>query len=199
MWKHIQSVELQDRYNEDPEFALHLRMLAVLAFVPKNNVIQYFNQLCDRTQQVYADDCEEMLDYFENHYIGCFRKNTPRRPPLFSLDIWNVFHWTQHELPRANNSIERWHRAFQANVLACHPTIYRFLDILKCEESMTRVSILQTLGGHPPPPVRRRYVDCNERILKIVDNFSNMAPIHLSRIYCCHRESYENEAILSKF
>ena len=181
IWKHIQSAGLQERYNEDPEFALHLRMLAALAFVPENNVIQYFNQLCDSIQQVYADDCVEILDYFENHYIGRFRRNAPRRPPLFSLDIWNMFHRTQHELPRTNNSIEGWHRAFQANVSAWHPTIYRFLDILKREESMARVSILQVLGGHPPPPVSRRYVDCNERILRIVDNFPNMTPMRYLR------------------
>ena len=28
IWKHIQSAGLQERYNEDQEFALHLRMLA---------------------------------------------------------------------------------------------------------------------------------------------------------------------------
>ena len=156
-------------------------MLAALAFVPENNAIQYFNQLCDSIQQVHADDYVEILDYFENHYIGRFRRNAPRRPPLFSLDIWNIFHRTQHELPGMNNSIEGWHGAFQANVSACHPTIYRFLDILKREESMARVSILQALGGHPPPPVRRRYVDCNERILRIVDNFPNMTPMRYLR------------------
>ena len=100
IWKHIQR-----RYNKDPEFALHLRMLATLAFVPENNVIQYFNQLRDSIQQVYADDYVEILDYFEDHYIGRFRRNERRTAPLFSLDIWNMFHRTQHELLRTNNSI----------------------------------------------------------------------------------------------
>ena len=77
IWKHIQSVGLQERYNEDPEFALHLQMLAALAF----------SQLCDNIQQVYADDCVEILGYFENHYIGLFRRNGPPRPILFSLGI----------------------------------------------------------------------------------------------------------------
>ena len=120
----------------------------------------------------------EILNSFENHYIGRFRRNAPRRPPLFSLNIWKMFRRTQYELPRTNNSIEGCHGAFQANVSACHPTIYRFLDILKHEESMARVSMLQPLAGHPPPPVIQRYVDCNERILRIVgNNFPNMAPM----------------------
>ena len=33
--------------------------------------------------------------------------------------------------------------------------MHPFLDILKREESMARVSILQAFEGHPPPPVRR--------------------------------------------
>ena len=124
----------------------------------------------------------EILNYFENHYIGRFRRNAPRRPPLSSLNIWKMFRRMQYELPRTNNSIERCHGTFQANVSACHPKIYRFLDILKREESMARVSMLQALGGHPPPPVRQQYVDCNERILRIVNNNSpNMAPMRYIR------------------
>ena len=67
--------------------------------------------------------------------------------------------------------------AVQGNVSECHSTIYRFSDDLKCKESITRVFKLQALRGHPLPPFRRRYVDLNERILRIVDNFLNMAPI----------------------
>ena len=77
IWKHIQSAGLQERYNEDPQFALSLQMLAALVF----------SQLCDSIQQVYAVDCVEILGYFENHYIGLFRRNAPPRPLLFSLGI----------------------------------------------------------------------------------------------------------------
>ena len=66
----------------------------------------YFNHLCDSIQQVYADDRMEILDYFENRHVGRFQKNAPRRPPLFSLDISNMFLRAQHEFPRMNNSIE---------------------------------------------------------------------------------------------
>ena len=43
IWKHIQSAGLQERYNKEQEFVLHLRILAAFTFVPENNVIQYFN------------------------------------------------------------------------------------------------------------------------------------------------------------
>ena len=100
MWKHIQSDGLQERHNEDPQFALHLHMLAALAFVLENNVNKYLNKLCDGIQQVYVHNCEEILVYFENQYIGRFWRNAPRTPPFFSLDIWNMFHRTQYEFPQ---------------------------------------------------------------------------------------------------
>ena len=123
-----------------------------------------------------------LVDFGERHRVD---------PHCFSWDIWDMFHRTQYDLPRTNNSVSGWHRAFQADVSGCHPTIYRFLDVLKPKESMARVTLLQALGGHPPFPVRRRYADCNERILKIVDNFPNMAPVrylcniaHKLQTYC---------------
>ena len=54
IWKHIQSTGLQERHNKGSEFALHLSMLAALAF-------EYFNELCDSIQQVCADNCKEVL------------------------------------------------------------------------------------------------------------------------------------------
>ena len=34
-----------------------------------------------------------------------------RRPPIFPINLRNMFHRTDAELPRTNNSIERWHRS----------------------------------------------------------------------------------------
>ena len=110
--KDIQSARFnKERNDKDADFALHLRLLAALAFAPENNV-KYFNQLCDSIQQVYEDDCEEVLDYFEKKIIGRFHRNAPSRRAFLSLDIWNMFHPTQHQPPRTNNSVEGWLRPF---------------------------------------------------------------------------------------
>lgn len=129
MWKHIQSDGLLERHSEDLQFAVYLHMLAALAFVLENNVNKYFNKLCDRIQQVYVYNCEEVLVYFENQYIGRFWRNAPRTPQLFSLDIWNMFYRTQYELPQTNYYVG-WHGAFQASISVCNPTIYRFMNVL---------------------------------------------------------------------
>ena len=44
IWARIQEVGLQERYNNDPKFALHLRMIAALAFFPPGNIVNVFER-----------------------------------------------------------------------------------------------------------------------------------------------------------
>ena len=173
VWKHVQAAGLQVRYLEEPEFALQLRMLTALAFLPPQNVTAGFVSVCNEIRRNFGDAAEELLAYFEDTYIGRFRVDAARGNPLFSIELWNMFHRTDAELPRTNNSVEGWHRSFQGHVSSCHPNFWKFLQVLKNEESVIRVDIMQQLGGHVDPPRRARYVDCNTRIVRIVDDYPN--------------------------
>ena len=53
------------------------------------------------------------------------------------------------------NAVEGWHRRFQANVEAYHPNVWKFIDILKREQSLNHVNISQVRAGHQPEPQRR--------------------------------------------
>ena len=53
---------------------------------------------------------------------------------------------------------------------SCYSSFWKFLRVLKDEESSIRVDILQQLGGHVDPPRRARYIDCNSDIVRIVDD-----------------------------
>ena len=92
-----------------------------------------------------------------------------------------MFHKTFDELPRATNCIEGWHRSFQATVAACHPTFWKFLELLEKENALNRVKILQARGGHNAPPARKRYTDANQRLTQVVDNFQNLTPMRYLR------------------
>jgi len=173
VWKKIQSLGMQNQYNNDAEFALHMRMIPALAFVPSDEVIGTFERLCDQIRNNYADAADGLIDYFEDTYIGRFRRNAPRAQPMFSVFMWNMFNRTHQEIPRTNNHIEGWHRGFQGICMAYHPRFWKFLDCLKKEQSINRVNIIQAVAGHPPPPQKRRYTNCNGRILVIVDDFPN--------------------------
>ena len=87
IWKQIQNNGLQERYVEDAEFALHMRMVAALAFVLPQDVIASFHLLCDQIRLTYGDDADRILDYFKDNYIGRFRANTEHRSSLLKLGI----------------------------------------------------------------------------------------------------------------
>ena len=53
---------------------------------------------------------------------------------------------------------------------SCYSSFWKFLRVLKNEESSIRVDILQQLGGQVDPPRRARYIDCNSDIVRIVDD-----------------------------
>ena len=173
IWKHTQQLGLSQRYNQEEEFALQIRMLPALAFLQTGDVIEGFEELGDTIRILYNDVADDLLQYLEDTYIGRYRRNAPRHPPLFASNLWNIFNRTDDELPRANNSVEGWHRSFQGHVSACHPVFWKFLSVLQKEESMIRISIVQHLAGHPAPPPRQRYLDSSRRILRILDDYPN--------------------------
>ena len=156
-------------------------MILALAFVPLDNVIAYFEELADHLRNAFNEDCDDLLDYFEDNYIGRFRRNAPWRALLFSINLWNMFHRTFNELPKTTNCIEGWHRSFQATVAVCHPTFWKFLELLKKEDALNRVKILQARSGHNAPPAKRRYANANQWLIQVVDNFQNLAPMRYLR------------------
>ena len=74
--KHMQQIGLQRRYQNDPEFALLLRHIPALAFVPIQHLIEAFETL----EEVIPDEMLPLLDYFERTYIAC----PPTRPAIFT-------------------------------------------------------------------------------------------------------------------
>ena len=75
IWKHIQNLGLQNHYQDDENFALWLRMFSALAFIPTNDVTHYFELPIDEIRNNSNDECDDLIDYFENTFIGiCFVK-----------------------------------------------------------------------------------------------------------------------------
>ena len=52
--------------------------------------VQYFKQFCDSIQKVYADDCVEILDYFEITKSVVFGEMHPQSPIVFIGHLENV-------------------------------------------------------------------------------------------------------------
>ena len=56
-------------------------MLSAIAFLSLNDVTQGFEELADYLRNAYNGDADDLLDYFDDTYIGWYRKNVPRRQP----------------------------------------------------------------------------------------------------------------------
>ena len=173
IWKHTQHLGFSQRYNQEEEFTLYIKMLPALAFLPAGDVIEGFEELVDTIRILYDDVADDLLQYFEETYIRRYRRNAPRRRPLFAINLWNMFNRTDDELSCTNDSAEGWHQSFQGHVSICHPVFWKFFSILQKEENMIRISIVQHLAEHPAPPPRPRYLDSSRRILRLLDDYPN--------------------------
>jgi hypothetical protein len=168
LYRKIQEQGLQQRYQEDTDFAIKIRMVAALAFVPPNDVIAAFEELCEQI----LPDSQAFVDYFEDTYIGRPQRRG-RRAPMFRNEVWNMFDRAEHELPRTNNYVEGWHRSFQSNVGSHHPNFWSFVDFIKREQALQQVYLTQALAGHAPQPGRKIYSDLKARVLTVVRDYEN--------------------------
>jgi hypothetical protein len=58
-------------------------------------------------------------------------------------------------LPKTNNSIEDWHRAFLSLLAASHPTIWRLIEVLKKKKQhLAEIKINQFIAGQNLPAKR---------------------------------------------
>ncbi|XP_059159252.1 mitogen-activated protein kinase kinase kinase 2-like [Physella acuta] len=110
-WIKIQDSGLQQRYQVDSEFALKLRMLPALAFVPTEHISNAF----DKLSEIFPQEAMPIADYFEDYYIGGPQRRG-RRKPMFPFDMWNMLTRAEDHMPKTNNSVEGWHRSFQSNM-----------------------------------------------------------------------------------
>jgi len=169
IYRKIQSAGLQERYQNDDDLSLSLRMLPALAFVPTIKVIHAFETL----QDSMSEELAAVTDYFEDNYIGPLRRQRQRASPTFAINFWNVHDRVENELPRTNNAVEGWNRKMQSAVGCHHPNIWRFIGILKREFGLNHAKMDQLNGGHLPPPQKKKYKDCNARIVHVVRDFAH--------------------------
>ena len=128
----MQSLGLTTQYMEDPEFAIYMRILPSLAFVPENEVCDCFTLLMGEFPQSAA----ELADYFEKNYIGRRLPDQTRRVPPFPMRVWNMHGRVLNKRARTNNSVEGWHNAFQSGIFIHHPSFPKSMNYLLREQSL---------------------------------------------------------------
>ena len=140
--------------------------------VPEEDVADAFLAVEIHIWETYPNvsSFDNVLDYIEDNHIGRARRGRARAQPKFPIRLWNVVSRTEMDLPRTNNNVEGWHNCFCRIINGAHPTLWKFLENLKIEESLSRAETAQILGGHQFP-AKKKYVDCAKRVKKLVSEY----------------------------
>jgi len=65
-------------------------MITALAFVPPEDVPEYFENLSMAIEIIFPS-LQPILDWLETYYIGMLRREGVRRTPAFPIPTWNLY------------------------------------------------------------------------------------------------------------
>ncbi|CAI6344403.1 unnamed protein product [Macrosiphum euphorbiae] len=163
--KKMGDIGMISNYNNDANFSVMVKMIISLAFVP----IEDLDVATDLLADDLPDDIVPLLEWFEEYYIG--RKNrrkVGRRSPQFPPEIWNLY---QRVLTNQNRTNKAANRRLNIQMGVTNPTIWSFINCLKKIQTGRDVFYEQLVTGGSPPKKKKKYIDNDKRILKLVSNY----------------------------
>lgn len=173
IYRHVQQCGLQHQYSTDDEFALNIKMMIALSYVPAEHVLAAFDAL---TTSIYYETNSEQLqnfvEYIESTWIGV-RIRRRHRAPWFPIELWNCYSAVVNNEPRTNNAVEGWHHAFNGRVERSHATIGKFINTLKEEQATTEFMWEQHVAHRQIAGKKRKtYRDRDERLKMVIADFN---------------------------
>lgn len=115
-------------YKDSADTRMTVKKLLALSFVPVKDVQFAFEILSEDVPEYM----KSLYAYWEDNYIGRRLQNIE---PRFPIPLWNMFDRINSNLPKSNNSLEAWHKAFQNSIDCHHPSFSKLLEHLKLEQS----------------------------------------------------------------
>lgn len=100
VWRHVQELGMQMKYVNDVEFALNVRQILALAFVPSEDIPIKFDEMCKfdfwkyNEKNEFNNEKQQLINYFEDTYIGGVTRNR-RRHVEFPPSMWSVYDLTK--------------------------------------------------------------------------------------------------------
>lgn len=187
VWRKIQEFGYAVRYNNEPDYAMHIRMLVALAYVPNDDKVRVYEELIELDT---FPEVDEILNYFEDTFLGR-RQRRRRGTALFSSDIWDCYQAVRDDTPRTNNAVEGWHSAFARSVQIAHPTLPRLVVKLQKEQSLNQLNVERMVAGEEPPLKKKNYRDLDCRLRSVVLDYGNRSAIDYLR-GCSHNINLTN-------
>lgn len=153
-------------YNADPLFAMKVRRMLALAFLPVDEVVRQFEIVIEDIKYRVLDP---LILYFEDNFIGRLCGNR-RLDPRFPVELWNQYDRVLNKLPRSNNAIEVWHNAFNNAVDIAHQTVENLAHKLQMEQHSMVIFRNQMILGQPAPRKKKKYENINAALFTMVSD-----------------------------
>lgn len=143
IWRKVQREGLQSKYGNNENFSIQVKMIKSLAFVPEDEVSDYFQAL----KNSFDDpDARKIGNWFNKVYItGEVKTNKSQVTlPQYNPSFWNVVDTFSTNLPRTQNNVEAWHRRLNSIVNKRHIGVYSLVGHLSSELIMGRHKLEQS-------------------------------------------------------
>ena len=130
-------------------------MNAALAFLPPQDVVNSFDELC----------------VVIRNYVSRFCWNAPTPTPFSNALLYFLSSYGRCSIEPTKSCCEQ-KMISSLDITVSKQTFRRemfYRDVLSRAELFVLVRMLQNQAGHAPEPQRSRYADCNTRILRIAD------------------------------
>lgn len=87
---------MQSKYSDDPDFALQLRHITALAYLPPQSIEEAYDELVateffDSETNPHHEAIDKLLEYFQKTYVKDFDRRGNRKDPLFPPQLWSVY------------------------------------------------------------------------------------------------------------
>ncbi|KAL3096198.1 hypothetical protein niasHT_026138 [Heterodera trifolii] len=75
---------------------------------------------------------------------------------------------------QTNNFAEAFHRKLQRQFSCTHPTIWRFIDTIRCEQKATDADMARCVMGEAAPQKKTKYRNADARILRLAQRYNDI-------------------------
>lgn len=165
MWRALQRTDLVPEYSVlTSPIRKFFKILGAFPFLPIDDIDRAWRFV----KPLIPSDMEPFVEYYERTWIG-----SSSRQPLFEHSKWNHHEDILLNLPRSSNLVEGWHHGFHTMMGCSHPTIWKFLDVLKKEQNLTDVKVAQHLSRQQPPKRAKKWTDYDERLRRIISDYDS--------------------------
>ena len=117
------------------------------------------------------------VEYYEYTWVESSNRN-----PTFSHYRWNQHDATRLLLPQSSNIAEGWHHGFRSMLSCQNPSIWKFLECLKKEHSLTEVKMTKMMMREEAEPILAKWRRYDERLQRsqIINDYSTV-----TEYLCC--------------